>query len=850
MTPAEARRAAAIKFGPVEAIQDDIRDRASLPRIRALVQDLRYALRRWRRRPGFVLAAVLTLALGIGATTALFSVVDAVILRPLPYPDADRLVMVYSVLPERRHEMAFATTWDRGRLSWQMFEALRDLPAFDRIAVWRTMSMTLGEDRREIVPTLHVSASYLPTLGARVLHGRQFDDNATDEVMLSHGTWVRRFGARPEIVGERILLGVVSPEEQQPHTIVGVVEPGVLFPEAEPEFLISIRRPRPTPGHATSTPLLYMGVARIAAGASPRAAAEQAQAVIDGLASTEPTSIRLVGMVEAQLRDRAWTLWLLFGGAVLLLLIACSNVAGLLLGEGRLRRHEMAIRAAIGGSRGRLLQQLTIEHLLLALAGSVAGVVLAIGLTGVLMAIAPERLPRLEFAGVDPRVAAFGLTIGVLTFLLFGLLPALGISRARGADALAAPRDDVSRVRHLGHRSVVATQVGLALVLLVAASLFGETMLRLTSQPLGFNPEKLAVVTTSFTGNRWGPYADAAREAFSRPDFAPVVNRLQNQASSERTDRIVERLAALPGVLAAAGASTVPFSPLRGAMRITLEGQRVDEALDVTWQTVTSGYFAAMQMPVLDGRAFGANDRYGDRVAVVSRSFAHRFFGGDAVGRRFLSSDIHVEIVGVVPDVKHRRFPDEDTPAIYTLDRQGGSATHFIVRTSGDAAALLPSIRSAIAGVDPQLVVTQTMTMEQALAASIAEERFRARTSMLFGLAALVLAAVGLYGLAARRVAERRHEIGVRVAMGATPGDVRSLVLRDGLAIVSLGLLVGLPAAYAASQATQAFLFGVSPTAPHVFGLAAAVLGATALLATLLPAVRASRTDPSAVLRE
>jgi putative ABC transport system permease protein len=819
-----------------------------------LLQDLRYALRRWVRRPGFVLAAVLTLALGIGATTALFSIIDAVVLRPLPYPDPDRLVMVYSVRPERRSDQAFAATWDRGRISRPMFDELRTSPSLRTIGVWIPQSMTFGNERTEIVPTLHVSSTYIPTLGAPILHGRNFDEQDdetnTDSVILSYETWQRRFGGREDVVGERIVLGYASSGGQSTHTVIGVVGPGVVYPGAAPEFLRPIgymadtNRKYPT--------LAFRSVARLAAGASYEAAESQAAAMASGLPHTEPTSVRLVPLAQEQLGDAGRPLWLLFAGAGFLLLIACSNVAGLLLGEGRVRRQELAIRAAIGGSRARILQQLTVEHLVLACAGSIAGVLLAVWFTQLLVAAAPARLPRLDTVAVDLRAIGFGLGLGFSTLLLFGLLPAFALSRTRATEALAIAGRTAGSRRHLGHRFAVAAQMALALVLLVGASLLGETMLRLAGQPLGFDPQNLVVVTTTFTGPPTPPGAIRTREDRMN------INQIMNAAATARTGSVLERLTPLPGVAAAAGAGAMPFSGiLRDTIEITLEGQPDSERHRVARQSVTEGYFDTMRMPIVDGRGFGPSDQYGSHAAVVSEAFARQFFAGDALGRRFShrwgeqpANVSRYEVVGIVPDVKHRSFADEDATIFYHLDRQGGRATHFVVRMAGDAAAMVPSIRRAIHELDPQMVVTDTKTMEQTLAASIDEERFRAAMSVLFGAAALVLAAVGLYGLATRRVAERRHEIGVRVAMGATPGDVRSLVFRDGLAIVFMGLLVGLPGAYAASQATQAFLFGVAPTAPHVFGLAVAVLATTALIAMLLPALRASRTDPSVVLRE
>jgi hypothetical protein len=833
-----------------------------------LLVDVRYALRRWRHRPGFAATAILTLGLGIAAATSIFSVVDAVLLKPLPWTKPESIVVVHGVYPERRNNPATAPTWNRWYLSYPDWHALQTASSFESVSAWRSDSWadtTLGDQDAEIVMPLEVSSNFLPMLGVKLVLGRHFgameDAGPSDSIILTDEVWRRRFGGRPDIIGERVTWKVARFNEQTQKTVVGVTAPGFRFNGIQPDVFrpIPLRQFREGGGTSTSTsrtPFIRI-VARLAPGVSLLSAEAQAAALVAAPPNDDQRTARLVSLEDEQVGSSRRPLLLLFGGTGILLLLACSNVAGLLLGEARVRRLELAVRAALGGSRVRVLRQLVVEHAMIAIAGSAIGLLGAYWFTGALVAMAPAGMPRIDATSVDLRATTFALGTGLATLLIFGVMPAVVLARTPVASVLAEGGRDGNSGRAAGQRLIVVAQVALALVLLTGATLFGETMLRLRGLPLGFDPQGVAVVATTFTGDKWGDPAvvqAAWKAAGPRANPGLVLGPLQLATTTARTDRVLERLSALPGVMHAAGTSAVPFlsSPERG--QIALEGREPGEQLEALWQTVTANYFTTMSIPLVSGRGFDSSDVAGTYSVVVSAEFERRFFPEGAIGRRFsggarFDPSNALRIVGVVPSVKRQDPTDDDRPIYYFYDRQAGTPDHFLIRSSGDPAFLLPAVRQALASVSTQIAVTSMTTMDSRVGLSIAEERFRATLSGIFGAAALVLAAVGLYGLAARRVADRRREFGVRVALGARPGDVRRLVLRDALLIVAAGLAVGLPCSFAIAQITRGLLFGVSSTTPHVFVLAVLLLAVVVMLATILPARKAGRVDPVGALR-
>ncbi len=838
--------------------------------------DSRHGLRRWRHRPGFALTAILTLALGIGATTATFSLVDAVLLQPLPWTDPDRLVAVHAVYPQRRQNPAAALTWNRGTVSYQTWDALRQEAAFADVGVWRrrTLDTTFGEARTALVETMDVSSGFLPMLGVRLAHGRFFttreDDDNSNSVILTYEAWQRHFGGRADVIGQAARLGHASSGDDEAKIIVGVLEPGFSFDgDLVPEVLFPVGI-----GAAVQRQYLNGGlrvVARLRPEVEVTAAAVAADRIIRLIETREPSSGRVVPLPDDLTRGATRPLLLLFGGAALLLLIACSNVAGLLLGDGRARRHEFAVRAALGGGRARMVRQLLVEHALLGVAGAAAGLSLAYWLMKMCVAFAPAALPRLADVALDGRVVLFALALGMLTLLVFGVVPAWSLARTPAARALAEGGRDGASSRHSGQRIVVAAALALALVLLVGASLFGETLLRLAALPLGFDPSNLTVV--SFRMTTLPNQSEGRITAEEYRALTPEQHRVRNRQLADRwttgwflhTAGAMDRLAALPGVTGVAGGYSAPFLGVRPAILLRLPERPKEDGVLTRGHTVTEGYFETMKTPILRGRNFEPRDRIGaDRApfsrdpnlppppasTLISQELERRIFGGSGVGRQLVLGDrLVLNVIGVVPNARWRKG-DDDLAAYYVLGEAYNTVSTFFIRTSGDTAVPLSAIRSTLQAYNPNIVVTSTASMDQLMSRAVAEERFRALLSVLFGGVALLLAVVGLYGLVARRVADRRREIGVRVALGARPADVRALVFMDAIRTIAIGFAVGLPMAFAASQVTQTLLYGVSPTAPHVFAAAGAALAIAAIAAALVPARRATSIDPILVLKD
>jgi putative ABC transport system permease protein len=792
-----------------------------------LAHDLRHALRRWKHRPAFAATAILTLATGIAATTAIFSVVDAVLLKPLPWRDADRLVSVYVARPHWRNTPVLAGSWNVGNLSWPIFQDLRTKSrTLSEVGTWNRIRPTLNGERNELVYGLQVSSTFLPMLGVTPYAGRLFipeeDAAATGAVIISYEAWQRRFGGTPDVLGRRVSLNETI------YSIVGVLPPRFDFlGQNAPEFLLPWGNVPASDRHAGNH-FMY-GVARLLPGIPLEDAVSDANPLVRGTEKPERKQARLVPLAEDQLGRSRRPLWFLLAAAGLLLLIACANVAGLLLGEAGSRRYEIGVRLALGGSRTDVARQMLIESVALAVMAIVLAVALVMWLTPLVGSLAPAQLPRIGQVAVNVRVFAFAVLVGLTTAVLFGAGPALIFARVDPASWVRGGGRGTTRARSRAHSVLVVSEVAIAVMLVTAASLFSETLLRMTSEPVGFRPENLVVTSLRVP-----------------PDTAVTA-----EMRVRRNDDLVSRLASLPGVDAATATSTAPFSGSYGSNSIAVEGKPSEVNAEASRHIVTDDYFRTLGIPIVKGRGFERTDVSGDFVAVVTREFERRFMDGDAVGKRFtVNKNVH-RIVGVVPATKHRRYTDEAGPAFYALNRQlpGWSTGTFIVRTTTDGQSMLSAVRTVIESAEPQSSIVTLETMRDMMRRSVAEERYRAVLSVVFGATALLLAAMGLYGLIARAAAERQREIGVRLALGAQRGAVLRLVLRQALVLVFAGVLIGVPTAMSASGLVASLLYGVTPASPHTFVLAAALLGSVAVVAALLPARRAARTDPVTVLR-
>jgi putative ABC transport system permease protein len=804
-----------------------------------LLHDLRLGLRAMRRQPGFAAAAVAALALGIGGSTAMFSVVDAVLLRPLPYPDPERIVEIAATAPERG--------LDATPLSHQRFTALAERSrSFTSIGATTRDTVDLtGVAEPVQLAAARISSGLLEVLGVRPLAGRNFlpDEDrpgGRPVVLLSHRLWRQRFGADPGLVGGEISL------DGAPATVVGVMPPGFAFPDAAIDVWIPrVAEPSFLSAGAVERGSTYLTVvARL----KPGATRQRAQAELDLLARADPRSDWLdagfgylaVPLTERIVHDVRPTLLILLGAVGCVLLIACANVAGLLLARAVGRRREMAIRAALGASRRRLVRQLLTESVLLATLGAACGLALATLGLNLLVAAAPDGLPRAAEIGIDGRVLAATALLALATGVLFGLAPALRTAKVELDEVLresgrTAGGGAGRRHRRLGGVLVVA-ELALSVVLLVTAGLLLRSFLGLRAVEIGFDPGRLLVARIDLPPSRDPAPADVRR--FYR--------------------RLEEELAALPGAIAVGGAETLPLGGSDPQTLLAVEGRPLPplgEREVVSFNTVSPGYFRALGIPVVAGRAFTAQD---DETApirvVVDQSFARRTFPDQpAVGRRVLlgRSTTGFEIIGVVGDVRHARLDAAPAGSFYlSANQRTVPGMAMVVRTAAAPLALGAAVRQRVLAIDPDQPVARLETMDDVVARSIADRRFTLMLLGGFAAVALVLAALGLYAVLAYWVGRRTGEIGLRMALGARGRDVVMLVVGRSLLLTLIGLAIGLAAAAAATRLVSTFLFGVTATDPLTFAGIAALLTLIAALASVLPARRASRVDPLVALRQ
>ncbi len=792
-----------------------------------LVHDVRYAVRMMAKARGLTFVALATLALGIGANTAVFSVVNAILLRPLPYPEPDRLVMVFQDLRGRGGP---ATEWT-GPANQVDWKAATDV--FDGVTTVRGWAASLAaETVPEALPGEQTTFDYFDVLGARPLLGRSFrqsDDipNAPRLVILSHALWTSRFGGDPAAVGR------VVPINGEPHEIVGVMPASF-----RPAYVADAALWRPLRWPTTNAPRnVAVGhtIARLRADVS----IEQARARLDALAARlrqehpdtdAGTGINAVALQDQPVGGVRLGLVVLVGAVGFVLLIACVNVANLLLARASGRVREIAVRRALGAARARILRQMLTESVLLAVGGGAAGVLAAEWGVSALKAIAPPGTPRIAEVSIDPQVLAFAAVISLCTAILFGIVPAWHTSRETLVPALnqggrVQPGDGGGRVR----RWLIVAELALALMLLVGAGLLVRTFLALEAADLGFNADH---VLTGFVPLPPTAYkTDAQRRAFD--------------------DRVLERAAALPGVKAAA-LSTV--TPLGGDNDedFTIEGRPAPrtpaEATTVWYREVSANYFSVMEIPLKHGRLFATTDA--EPVAVINEAMAKHYWPAeDPVGRRVTlggsPNSPLLTIVGVVGNVAMRgprESPRDELYIPYWVHPDSG--TNVVLKTAVDPASLVEPLKRAVSEVDRAVAVSGAEPLADAVAAANGPSRFYAVLVASFAALALLLASVGVYGVMSFAVSQRTPEIGVRLALGADASQIFGLIVGDSLRLALIGLVLGAAGAFAVGRGLRTLLFGVGGADPATFAATAALLVAVAIVATFVPARRAMRVDP------
>ena len=827
LAPDEAMRRARLEFGGVERFREEAREARGVWLLETMLADVRYALRRIVAAPVFSVVTTVTLALGIGSTTAIFSAIHPVLIAPLPYPDADRLAMIW----ERNSD---------GSNADGTFGMYRELAArtrtFDHITAIRSWTPTItGADRPERFDGQRVSASYFQVLGVRPHLGRDFTadddrDGAPNVTIISHDLWQRRFGGDSAIVGRLVTLGDAG------FTIIGVMPErfeNVLSPQAH---LWTTLKYDMSQGRAWGHHLRLVG--RLRSGVAPEEATREltqlGQAVLRELRpQTYGDSVRIAAVplrheITAGVRP---ALLAIAGAVVLVLLIACVNVTNLVLARGVQRRGEFALRAVLGAGQGRLVRQLLTESMLLSLAGGAAGLLVAESGIRALQLFSPPELPRLSAIALNGPVFVFALLVTSIIGLVIGLVPAL--EAARGHHAAELP--SISRRTTGGHRRLrsmlVVAEVALALVLLIGSGLLLRSMRLLFTVDPGFEPAGVLTMQVQTAGS--GLSADSSSDLF----YARALDAVRR----------------VPGVSEAALTSQLPLSGDRDEYGVMFA--QAAQGFSTLRYAVSPGYLEAMRIPVRRGRVITENDRAGaPMVALINESFARRTFAGsDPIGAKLTMGPLGpFTIVGIVGDVRQLSLAGESGDAVYVPAAQwtfADNAMWLVARGSSTLPALAPAIRDAIWSVDRNQAIVRTATLPEMIQSSAAERRFSLLVFESFALAALLLAAAGIYGVLAGGFAERRREIGVRAALGATRGTIIAFVVREGLVVTFAGVGIGIIGAVLASQALGSLLFGIGRFDVVTWLSVIALLGAVALVACALPAWRAARVDPVSTLR-
>jgi putative ABC transport system permease protein len=803
--------------------------------VSTLFSDLSYAMRFARRYPASAVVLLLTLSLGIGGTTAMFSLVEAVMLRPLPYADEDRIVMVWETEPGDGVAKKVGTpgNFQDWRADTKTIEHLSGLAQFDATLTGH------GDPRR--LDGRRVSAGIFAALGVQPAVGRAFTEDderaGADTVIVAHHLWREAFGSAPGIIGSRILL------DDTPRTIVGVMPPGFKLPRGPDDFWVPLTFSQ-WERQARGSHWL-MAVGRLKPGVTLAQAQADMDVIAVRLARDFPRWNAREGLLVEPIRDEMMAglrrpVLVLMGAVLLVLTIACINAANLLLAWASVRHAEVAIRAALGAGRSRLIRQLLTESLALAMISAVAGAALAWVGTDALRAMMPDALAPLRDSTVNLRVLVFAAIAATVTGVLFGLAPALQLARQHAAGAVDADRTSTSaRVTRTG-RVLVTVELALAMVLLIGAALFVQSFTRLTGVDAGFRPDSVLTFTIELPRSR---YPDPSR-------WSPLL------------DQLTARLEQEPGVQAAGAISWLPLTTGGGSNALFVEGHPLPgpgEESYVFYRLITPHYFTAMGIPLVAGRFFDQRDSGGSsRVVVINRTMARRYWPNQSpLGRRVSFARASgpgdwMTVVGVVGDTRQGSLGDAVDIEMFAPATQEANwfpPSDVVVRTAGDPLSVAAAARRHIRALDPSMAIDKVQPLETVVATSAAATRFRTALVATFGSIAVALSAIGIYGLLSLSVALRRREIGVRTALGAAPRSISRLILREGLWLTSLGIAVGLAIALIAARSVETLLYETRATDPWTYAAIAALLFAIALAACYLPARRAAKMDPVAAMR-
>ncbi|HKQ78985.1 MAG TPA: ABC transporter permease [Blastocatellia bacterium] len=831
MSEEEARRVALLSFGGVEQVKEEYRDLSRFRWIEDLWQDVRFNLRLLRKQPGFLAVAALTLALGIGASTAVFTVVNGVLIRSLPFRDASRLVLLNKAYISLENPYSKQSEFNQSAFAWK-----DQVKSFEQIAAFGMydggVNLT-GVGEAERIEARDVSANFFETLGVSAVTGRVFgpdQEKAENQAVavISHALWRRRFAGALNAIGQPLRLNGKS------FTIIGVAPPELQYP-AKLDVWIPISSDLES--RVFTSPIIGHAVfARLKPGVTLAEARAEMKAFSDRTKLNQPIGVTpLAENMTGKIRQ---SLLLLMTAVGFVLLIACANVANLLLARSATRRRELAVRSAIGAGRRRLIRQSLTESLLIGVLGGFAGLLLAVWLQNLLLAFSPPDIPRLDEITLDYRVLAFNAALALLTGTLVGLLPAVQGSKFDLIDSL---KDDVQKsgagTGGLRLKSaLIVGEIAVSLVLLIGAGLLLRSLTKVLSVEAGFEREQILTVSMALPHGQYSGRASAL-------DFY---------------DRLMEQIRTIPEVVAVGASNKVPLSRedvFASLFEIEGRPQAVnDNGSFATLLSVSSDYFNALGISVLEGRTFNEADRqHAPPVLIINETMARRVFPErDALGKRVKLpvESVPREIIGVVRDVRSFKLEDEPQKEMFLPLRQGGnSPATLAIRTVGDPALVAPAVRDAIRRLDENLPPYDIKTIGQRISESLARRKFLVSLISLFALLALALAATGIYGVMSFLVTERTREIGIRLALGATEGDALRLILKQGLVQIVAGTAFGLIGALALTRLIQAFLFEVSAIDTLVFFCAAILLALTALVAAYIPGRRAMKVDPLVAIR-